>query len=409
MSEKAAATLLNLPLEMVYRVFDELDGTTLFFSVRNVCQLLRVAVGTYDQNALDFTSLSKPDFHRLLRAVSPESVTGLSLSDGAMTPGQIGLFFSLVDLGLFTRLRSLTLAHIEWRDPSSFLEHVTKCSLTSLILHLPSYRYWQHEQIAQRISSIIAQPNLRRLELLLDQHQSSLINEFKWPVPCKLRYLKIKYQSSTRVDEIITASPELETLVLENEESDLFRPFHHLGQGLLSTPFPRLTSLTLLNCSLHMDAVHSLLSQVPYLRHFKLVTYPFYMMETFGWEELIKTKLLFLNKFEFYTRFFYDQSMGKTGKCPPNELIALFKTPFWTEEKRWLVVCNFFSTSTEAEIYTSPICMSSYAHVSDPRTITISNFEKEDQHSPMLESVEELSVDLRSILVSQLNHSTKLL
>ena len=107
-----AASFLSLPVEVLHLIFDELDGATLFLSVREVCRSLRAAVESHHRYALDFTALSKPDFHRLMRVVLPERVTDLSLSDGEMTPGQIAVFLSLFDIGLFARRRSLTLLTI---------------------------------------------------------------------------------------------------------------------------------------------------------------------------------------------------------------------------------------------------------------------------------------------------------
>jgi hypothetical protein len=83
-----------------------------------------------------------------------------------------------------------------------------------------------------------------------------------------------------------------------------------------------------------------------------------------------------------------------------DEMMAPYRTPFWTEAKRWLVICNFFPTTGSVEMYTSPICISSYNHLFDPRTMTISNFERGDQHSTVLETVNELIVDLAHILVN---------
>ena len=80
------ASLPTLPVEILHRIFSELDGTTVFLSVRKVCRQLREATKTHHRYELDLTSLSKPDFHRLFNLIHPEYVTGLALSDGEMTP-----------------------------------------------------------------------------------------------------------------------------------------------------------------------------------------------------------------------------------------------------------------------------------------------------------------------------------
>lgn len=139
MFHKPVASLLTSPVEILHRIFNELNGTSLFLSVRDVCQQLRSTVDDYHHLALDLTCLSKPDFHRLFTFIRPECVTSLSLSDGGTTPGQIGVFLSLVDIRYFTRLRSLTLLNIGWQHLCFFLDNIRTFSLTSLVIHSTSY------------------------------------------------------------------------------------------------------------------------------------------------------------------------------------------------------------------------------------------------------------------------------
>jgi hypothetical protein len=414
MFPKAEASLSLLPVEILHHIFNELDGTTLFLTVRNVCQSLRAAVKSHHQYALDFTSVSKPDFRRLLRLIRPECVTGLSFSDEqTMTPGQIDLFLSLVNIDLFTRLRSLSLPNIDGQDIRLLLDHVNKCPLTTLMLHkTSSINISEKRVIARRLASIIAQPSFLHLELSLGEDQSSLIEEVKWPVPCKLRYLRISWGMTIALPKIIAGLPELETLVLEHERPYFLSSSHLNGEDFLSTSSSRLTSLTLSHCCLEMDEVQSVLSQTPSLRHVKVVISPIYMTDGSRWEQLIKSKLHFLNKFEFYTRFNQLRFPKETEKSILNEMIASSSTPFWTEEKRWMITCNVFPTFGEVEIYTSPICISLHNHTADPKTMTMSNFEKKDQDSTVLEAVNDLRVNLPSKLsfasVSKANRSTEL-
>jgi hypothetical protein len=140
-----------------------------------------------------------------------------------------------------------------------------------------------------------------------------------------------------------------------------------------------------------MDELQSLFSQTPSLRHLKIVSRSFDMINGSRWEQLIKSQLPALKKLQFYTSL---------SRClSENEMILPFRAPFWTEEKRWLVICNVFPTRGEAEMYTLPICISHYTQVPDQKMKTISNFEREDQHSTVLETVNELSVDLCLIVV----------
>jgi hypothetical protein len=287
------ATLATLPVEMLHRIFDELDGIAIFIAVRDVCQQLRAAVDTHHRYALDCSSLSKPDFHRLLRLIRPECVTALSLSNDEMTPGQIGIFLSSVDINHFTRLRSLTLLNIDGEDLCSFLKHAERCSLTCLALESRS-RYSlkeeeEKEEIVQRLSSIIAQSSLLRFELL-SVDLCDLIVLFKWSVPCRVRYLRIVCQTGKPVSQIIDRSHELETLVLDDGSSILTCNLRTPEEWCYRR-FRRLTSLTVSNFSLEMDQIESILSHTPSLRHLKIVTSQPRMMDLSQLEDLIDTKL----------------------------------------------------------------------------------------------------------------------
>jgi hypothetical protein len=132
-----------------------------------------------------------------------------------------------------------------------------------------------------------------------------------------------------------------------------------------------------------MYDVERLLSQIPSLRHLTVVTRSFDAMDGSRWEVLIKTKLLSLNKFEFYMSSRCCLSAMENVEPMFNEVTARFRTPFWTEEKRWLVVCHLFRTPREAEMCTSPICTSWYSQVFDPNMKTVCNFERENQHSTL--------------------------
>lgn len=97
-----------MPVEITHRIFDSLDGRAVLMSLRHVCQWLRANVDTYRRFELDLTTLSKRQFHQLLTRVHPQHITTLTLNDEEKTSGQIGVLLSLIDISLFTQLRSLT-------------------------------------------------------------------------------------------------------------------------------------------------------------------------------------------------------------------------------------------------------------------------------------------------------------
>ena len=319
-------SLPTSPVELRHQIFSELDGTILFLSVRDVCRQFRAVVDTHYRCTFNLTSISKPDFHRLLRVIHPENVTGLTLCDRGRTPGQVGLLLSLVDIHLFTRIRSLTLLDTDEQRLCSFLQYASKCSLTSLILHSSIDYFMELKQILEHLSSIIEQPSLRHLELR-DATLSKMIDQCQWSVQCKLRYLRIVVDQQNLVPRMIDRSPDLETLVLDYK-SALLRRSNYIPEGWLSASCPRLTSLTLSNCPLQIDDFQRLLSQTPSLRHLKLIHPSRDLINGSRWEDLIKTKLLFLNKFEFYARFSCRGLDEENPESVSNELMVSFRTPF---------------------------------------------------------------------------------
>ena len=214
------------------------------------------------------------------------------------------------------------------------------------------------------------------------------------------------------LSRMIDRLPHLETLVLDNV-SNSFLHVRDAAEDWFSSTCPRLTSLTLSSVSMQMDELQSLFSQTPSLRHLKVVIRSHDMTDGSRWEEIIKSQLPELNKLEFYTNFSHCLSENESAESLLNEMIVPFRSPSWTEEKRWRVICNVFPTDEKLEIYTSPICTSQYTQVFDPKTMSISNFERETQYSTVLETVNELSVDLCRILaddrVSTVHHSSTFL
>jgi hypothetical protein len=374
MFQKATGSLPTLPVEILHHVFNSLDATTIFLSVRHVCQHLKGTVQTYNRYALDFTSMSKPDFHRLLSCIRPECVTALTLSNGEATPGQIALFLSLVNIDRFTRLRSLSLLEINERDLCSILAHASSCPLTSLAIMCNLDGSLQ-EQIVQHLLLIIGQPTLMRLELL-NEHLCNLVDRIEWPTQSKLRCLRIQCSTGKRLSEILDRSSDLERLML-GEDLRRFACSSRTTEASFFSPYPRLTSLVSSYCALPMDTLQSLLCHTPSLTYLKIISIDYDVMDGSRWEDLIKTKLPLLGKFEFLVHFSLHPSDEENAKSMLNRVMTPFGTPFWTEEKRWHVTCKWLPNNQTAEIYTSPICTSNYLYYSDLDVMTISNFSRD--------------------------------
>ncbi|CAF4108470.1 unnamed protein product, partial [Adineta steineri] len=99
----------TLPVEMLHRIFDNLDAETILLSIRVVSRLFQAAASTYNRYSIDFQLISTSKFPLLCRLINPENVISLTLLNNYRTFNQTDLFISLTHLKQFTRLHSLTL------------------------------------------------------------------------------------------------------------------------------------------------------------------------------------------------------------------------------------------------------------------------------------------------------------
>jgi hypothetical protein len=122
-------------------------------------------------------------------------------------------------------------------------------------------------------------------------------------------------------------------MLMLDDADDLLSYYCHRPGKWFSASCPRLTFLSLTNVSVPIDKILSLVSRTPSLHHLKIIISSSDMIDGSRWEQLIKTKLLFLSRFEFYTRSPRPRSKKETEESVLNEIIAPFLKLFWTEEK----------------------------------------------------------------------------
>jgi hypothetical protein len=63
MSTKATLSLNNLPIELVYRIFDHMDDLTMLCSMRNVCIRINAITDSYHRYQVKFYFPSKSRIH----------------------------------------------------------------------------------------------------------------------------------------------------------------------------------------------------------------------------------------------------------------------------------------------------------------------------------------------------------
>ncbi|CAF5184366.1 unnamed protein product, partial [Rotaria magnacalcarata] len=154
-------SLQTLPIELVHRIFDQLDIQTIIFSIRSTCKLLYAITNTYNRCALNFRYTSKSDLLLMSLIIDPKNVISLTLSDENETHSEIRFMFSHFHIDQFTRLRSLTLSNIKYDDLEKFQKHIMNYPLKRFSI---SSNILDSTKIATSISFILSHHNLREFE-----------------------------------------------------------------------------------------------------------------------------------------------------------------------------------------------------------------------------------------------------
>ena len=302
-----------------------------------------------------------------------------------------------------------------WRSKDNifvdFLNIPRDGSLTSLTLDSRWCNTREQQQIAEHLSSILGQPTFVRLRLL-SEGLCELIDQLEWPAECKLQYLTMEFFTEKQVNEILLRASDLRRLVLGTRVGFMSHNPNTAAE-ISFTLHPQLTSLSISSRCQSIDTIFSLFSCTPCLRHLRIVNTHESFLNASRWEDLIKTKLPVLHDFEFYFRFSLIWNR-QTMPVRLNHLMSPFHTPFWTNEKRWPITFNFFPSLNLGEIYTSPICTSSYTYFRDQSAMSFSTFAVKDRLPSKCDEVNQLRVDLSKVTdpderVSQLNHWTVVL
>lgn len=386
----AVASLYTLPIELVYYIFKNLDIPTILFSFRNVCKRFYTIVNNYNQYELDLSSVSKTVFHRMCHIIHPNNIISLILSDGDMTPGQIGLFMSVFKINQFIHLRSLKIIEIEKSELNQLIENININSLSALSIKIRKNNSKPADASISTLLSNLIMANLRKLDLSIWNHD---IDNFIWPKNHTLQSLTLgHYVTLKQVYNILGQLSHLRTLVLRNcIVNDTDGPII----ALLNIPInSNLISLTFNNSRLQMNELTLLLSLTPSLVHLQLtgsVSSSDPILDGSQWEEFIQDKLPLLEKFEFFFRAKIDQN-----NSPINieSWIVPFKTIFWLQHKSWLVSCNYIIKTSTLRLYSIPICDPCITYESDFDKIECTNYTTMDNDISIMNNVREVHLDL---------------
>jgi len=370
----SVSCLEALPVELLYRIIDNIDTKTVFLSLRCVCKRFYAIINNQNRYKLDFGYISKSNFYQVCHLIHPENVIGLTLSNGNETVGQIGLFLSFFDVHLFTRLFSLTLIRINESESNIFLNHIITCPIVSL-----SIGYYHESSLSiatiDLLSSTIEKlNNLRKFEFKV---KYLLNKDIQWSVYCTIQHLTLHFCTLKQFFTILQDLHHLQTLVLN--DLNITESFTPPSSEITSS----LKSLSIEQSLIHFHTIQFLLSLTPSLIHLKLIGWPLSDISFNGslWEKLIQTKLPHLNKFEFFFRVIMkEQTIDNL-----ESIIASYKTLFWLEQKHWYVTCDYITDRSTFQLYSIPICETKIILDSDISKISCTTFN-------------EINTDTRSLM-----------
>ncbi|CAF3691677.1 unnamed protein product [Rotaria sp. Silwood1] len=335
--------------------------------------------------------MSKSDLLLVARIIDPKNVISIMLSDEMEMSGQIRSFLFHFRIDQFIRLRSLILMNVEDEDLDKFQKHIMKYPLTTFSI---SHRYYGIDNIRSLLSSIISPNHLRKFKF---EGSNNILNEIQWPISCRLEHLTIGYECNwNTVYSILSHLPCLRTLILQdfynNQFDEIIVTYAHIIQS------SHLTSLSLnISSEITINDIESFLSLLPMLTHLRLIGQtPFtdtLLFDGSRWENFIQTKLLLLNKFEFwFTCYALDNQ-----DCPTVEsLIVPFRTPFWLELKHWFVKCDY-EYNRKFHLYSIPIFQDNFYYPHRGATILHSTLNTVDNHATIIVNVHRLSLELSRI------------
>lgn len=380
MSALIPSYLAALPVELLYHILTFLDTDTILLSFRYVCRRFYLVSDGYDQCQLNFSACTKYNFYRLCRILNPVNVVSLVLSDDDRTPGQIQLFLSFFQLGHFHSLRSLTLLEVEDSNLNAILHDLSCTSLSALTIQSRTFFTWTNPTLAC-LASVLERSSLRQFTLSIWCFE---IYDFVWPSHCHVEYVHVSNRITfEQYCTILERCSSLRTLIIKDV-------LWNDTSTIASSHYRQLKSLTIEDNRMDIFKLEQFLSLTPALTYLKVIGMA-YLMDSYRWEVIVRTKLPLLDKFEFFLQSWKDVSYN----CSDIEsLIRPFQTSFWLKSKQWAVNCDYVLHPPEVMLYSVPICKSVFQYHEPSNKISCSNSTELCAAACSMEKISELRVNL---------------
>jgi len=365
-------TLDELPVEILYKILDELDVSTIFISLYHVCKRFDKILSSYNKYHLNFKNISLTNFNLICSRIHPEQVTELTLSDDDDNLGIIELFLSKFSFHTFTRLHSLTLIQI---NNEEFLNQILiSIADRNSLVNLSSIKIINVDEtygdlFIEVIMTVLTKPSLRQVYFDLSYSRTTT-NPLPWIEQCSIKQLTFRGICTVNfVRNTLICVPTLEIFKVDDfdfdEEIDLNHiPTHQEDDSSEEENYENqltrkvqfasiestnnLKSLTLNACSMSMSKLEWVLQEIITLKRFRLITAPLYddesILDGYRWESLVSN----MEKFQFV----FSVNLSNDSKWDADTCIEKFQTPFWINEKQWFVTLEKYDD--EIILYTLP-------------------------------------------------------
>ena len=384
----------KLPVEIVHRIFDHLDIETIFFSLRPVSRSFRSIVLNYNRWDFHLKISSKVQFDVLCQLLPPENIRSLTLYNNEHIPDQISSFLQQVHLGQLTRLHSIHLDGINEFQLNYFYQRINLNLLRSFSIRMTDYDDKRRKEMVNYLSTIVSQANLRHIYLNMNNNR---ISNLSWAMNCSIECLTVR--ACIKFDNLVkifSCSPQLHRLILKET-------FFGIGtNNRTGHSFPQLKSLIIEKDHSRIDALELFLCLTPSLSHLKLLGR---RSEFDGkrWEEFVQVNLLHLNQFQFDVQC-WQWGMIERTRGDFERIMKSFRSPFWLEDKKWFVQCQWHSFyGYEYELYSIPMCKSSLEIDLSLNREIISTSNEKIQATSVTEIIVRLGNDLIESRLTSMN------
>lgn len=348
--------LNNLPVELIYKIYDDVPSFDILTSLCLVNKRLRSISLNYPRFLLDFSYLKKKKHFDIFCAQLPSissqivSLTFSNLNDGTM-PIKIDCFFlKFNDINnIFSNLHSLSLSHVDYNMWKSIKNHVKSLVLlTSLSVYTAKMFYI--DKVTEFTSHLLTDllymsSTLKYLCLKVNNPSFPYISEFNLLEKVSSIKHLVLHNMFVDLENLSSIAPSLHTL-------DMLINYCNLNCSKRVCPFEHLKHLSIVIHRLNFSTIKQLLYPMIRLVHLTIIGEDMKddMADAVAWEQILTNMLTFKFSFSFHR----STSTSETIEFDS------FRSSFWLEKKRWYVGYDRCTVSGFSLLYSIPYFMDTY-------------------------------------------------